>query len=328
MKDVAKRAGVSQATVSYVVNDTDGQNIPQETRERVRAAASELGYRPNVAARNMRTQRSNLIGFVTDTIATTPHAGAIIKGAQDVSRTHQKLLLLVNTEGDAAVETAAIETMLEHRVEGIVYATMYHRQVVVPENLRETRAVLLDCFSADRSIASVVPDEVGGGRRATEALLQKGHRRIGFLNNFEPVPATLGRLEGYRQALAAHGIEFDESLIRTGESLARGGYQCAQDLMQGPNRPSALFCYNDRMAMGAYDALRKLNLSVPEDVAVIGFDNQEIVAAALHPALSTMELPHYQMGEWAVRHLLEGTLEESQPVQKVLDCPFVARESI
>jgi LacI family transcriptional regulator len=328
MKDVAKKAGVSQATVSYVINNADGENIPQETRERVMEAARELGYRPNIAARNMRTQRSNLIGLVTDHIATTPHAGAIIKGAQDVSRTFNKILLLVNTNGEPAVENAAIETMLEHRAEGIIYATMWHRPVTPPPNLAEVRAVLLDCFCEDRSIASVVPDEIGGGRTATEALLNKGHRRIGFINNYEPVPATIGRLEGYKQALAAHGIPFDESLIRTGESLARGGYECALDLMQSENQPTAIFCYNDRMAMGAYDALRKLKLSIPDDVAVIGFDNQEIVSEALHPALSTMELPHYRMGEWAVKYLLGEIEKGGVPIQHILECPYIQRDSI
>jgi len=159
-------------------------------------------------------------------------------------------------------------------------------------------------------------------------LLKKGHRRIGFINNVDSVPATVGRLAGYQQALAAWGLPFDAGLIRTGPSEARGGYDCALDLMSQPDRPTALFCYNDRMAMGAYDALRKLRLSIPDDVAVIGFDNQEIIAAALHPGLSTMELPHYRMGAWAVQYLLGETPEGGRPIQKVMDCPYIARESV
>lgn len=327
MKDVAKKSGVSQATVSYVINNADHENIPQETRERVMAAARELGYRPNVAARNIRTQRSNLIGFITDQIATTPFAGAIIQGAQDVSRAHNKILLLVNTDGVPGVESAAIETLLEHRVEGIIYATMYHRRVTPPLSLREARAVLLDCLCDDQSIASVVPDEVGGGRAATEVLLRKGHRRIGFINNSDPVPATTGRLEGYRQALQAYDVPFDPDLVLTHLSDSRGGYECALALMQRPRPPTALFCYNDRMAMGAYDALRKLNRSIPEDVAIVGFDNQELISTALHPALSTMQLPHYEMGEWAVKYLLGEIEEGGRSVQKTLNCPYIERES-
>jgi LacI family transcriptional regulator len=328
MRDVAKHAGVSQATVSYVINNSSGQSIPPETREKVFSAVRKLGYRPNGAARNMRTQRSNFIGFITDEIATTPFAGATIKGAQDAARSHGCILLLVNTEGVPEVENAAIESMLEHRVAGIAYATMYHRSVIPPTNLAEVPAVLLDCFSEDRSIASVVPDEVGGGRAATEILLSRGHRRIGFINDIDPIPATFGRLRGYQEALAAYGVAFDPNLVTTGRSDSHGGYDSALALMQRPDRPSALFCFNDRMAMGAYDALRKLNLSIPQDVAVIGFDNQEIIAAALHPGLSTMQLPHYEMGQWAINYLFEAALEGKPPVHMVQPCPYVERESV
>ena len=328
MRDVAKHAGVSQATVSYVINNSARQSIPPETRERVFSAVRKLGYRPNGAARNMRTQRSNYIGFITDEIATTPFAGAIIKGAQDAARTHGQILLLVNTEGVPEVENQAIETLLEQRVTGIVYATMYHRPVAPPANLAEVPAVLLDCFSQDQLVTSVVPDEVGGGRAATEVLLNKGHRRIGFINNIEPIPATLGRLRGYQDALAAHGIAFDPNLVATGPSESRGGYDGTLALWQQPDRPTALFCFNDRVAMGAYDALRKQRLSIPDDVAVIGFDNQEIIAAALHPGLSTMQLPHYQMGQWAINYLFDEAVEGKPAVHIVLECPYIERESV
>jgi LacI family transcriptional regulator len=328
MKDVAQQAGVSQATVSYVINDAAGENIPPDTRERVLAAVRALGYRPNSAARRMRTQRSNFIGFVTDFIATTPFAGAVLKGAQDAARQYGQILLLVDTENVPEVEAAAIETMLEQRVAGIIYATMYHRLATPPATLREAPAVLLDCFSDDPTLPSVVPDEVGGGRTATEVLLANGHRRIGLINNSQPVPATLGRQQGYQAALAARGLAFDPSLVATGLSDAQGGYDAAQALMRQPDPPTALFCYNDRMAMGVYDALRKLGLSIPGDVAVIGFDNQENIAEALHPGLSTMQLPHYQMGQWAIQYLFEHALDGQPAAHAVLACPYVERESV
>ena len=333
MKDVAKHVGVSQATVSYVLNDAAGENIPEETRSRVWTAIRELGYRRHIGARQMRTQRTNLLGFVTDVIATTPYAGAIIKGAQDTARAAGKILLLINTEGVADVERDAVETLLEHRVEGIIYATMYHRPVVLPSNLADVKAVLLDCFVEDRSIASVTPDEIRGGREATEVLLRKGHRRIGFINNEDSVPATVGRFAGYKQALAAYGCAFNESLIRQAESTPASGYDCTLDLMRQPEHPTALFCFNDRIAMGAYDALRKLNLTIPDDVAIVSFDNQEIIAASLHPGLSSMQLPHYEMGVWSVKYLL-GEIQEPQeiqgggPIQKLLECPYVERASV
>ncbi|MBP8947251.1 MAG: LacI family DNA-binding transcriptional regulator [Candidatus Promineofilum sp.] len=332
MQDVAHRAGVSRTTASFVINNVNGAGIPEETRQRVWDAVKELGYRPNAIARGLRSAKTSTIGFISDEVATSPFAGEIIRGAQDRAWEDEMLLLLVNTGGNQAMKRAAVETLLQRQVEGIVYATMYHREVHPPESVRHVPTVLLDCFVADASLPSVVPDEVDGGRRATELLLARGHRRIGFINNFDPVPATLARLEGYKQALAAQGLPFDDRLVVEGESLARGGHDCALELMQRPERPTALFCFNDRMAMGAYDALRKLGLSIPNDVAVVGFDNQEIIAAQLYPALTTMELPHYQMGQWAIGELLRliahGEPADAPPVQHQIACPLIERDSV
>jgi LacI family transcriptional regulator len=331
MQDVADLAGLSRTTVSFVINNVESANIPQETRDRVWEAVGQLGYRPNAIAQGLRSARTHTIGFISDEVATTPYAGEIIRGAQDRAWEEEKLLLLVNTGHDQAMKRAAVETLLQRQVEGIIYATMYHREVHPPDSVRQVPTVLLDCFVADASLPSIVPDEVNGGRKATEALLERGHRRIGFINDQNPVPAASGRLAGYKQALAACGAPFDESLVVTGESIPRGGYDSVMALMQRPNRPTALFCFNDRMAMGAYDALRKLGLAIPQDVAVIGFDNQEIIAAHLYPALTTMELPHYRMGQWAVEELLRLMAQEgpaAASVQRKIDCPLILRDSI
>jgi LacI family transcriptional regulator len=210
---------------------------------------------------------------------------------------------------------------------------MYHRPVHVPSSLSHVSVVLLDCYAEDRSLPSVVPDEVQGGRTATEVLLRKGHRRIGFINNIDPIPATSGRLEGYRQALESYGITFDPGLVRSGKSNAETGYRCGFDLMQLEERPTALFCFSDSIAMGAYDALRTLGLAIPGDVAVMGFDNLELVSTQLHPSLSTMALPHYEMGRWAIRYLLEhsdqsGDGQTLNPVQERIACSFIERSSI
>jgi len=330
MYDVARLAGVSQTTVSFVVNRTPHGNIPQETQDRVWAAIEDLGYRPNAIARGLSAQRTNTIGFISDEIATTPHAGRIIEGAQELAWKHKMLLMLINTGSHQKMKRAAVEMMLERRVDGIIYATMYHRPASPPDNLREVPTVLLDCFTEDRSYPSVVPDEVKGGYTATKFLIEKGHRRIGFINNSDPVPATFGRLEGYKQALAESDIAYHVDLVRTAESEPNSGYDRTLDILKLDDRPTALFCFNDRIAMGAYDALRKLNLSIPEDMAVIGFDNQELIAAHLHPGLTTMELPHYEMGQWAIKHLLEiidHPERDVSPIQHTIECPLIERTS-
>jgi LacI family transcriptional regulator len=330
MSDVARLAGVSQPTVSYVINNTPNVTILEETKIRVRKAIQKLGYRRNAMAQSLRSQRSDTIGFITDEIAITPHAGRIFEGAQDAAWKNGKILLLVNTKRQPDLEQTATEMLLERQVEGIIYATMYHHAVEVPVALQNVPTVLLDCFVKDYSLPSVVPDEVDGGYCATRALIQKGHRRIGFINNSDPIPATFGRLEGYKKALLEAKIRFDKHLVNNDLSEQGGGYRGALHLMQLAKPPTALFCFNDRVAMGAYDALRKLNLRVPDDVAVIGFDNQEIIAAHLHPPLSTMELPHYKMGTWAVNQLIQMSEDTARagPVQHKICCELVERASI
>lgn len=331
MKDVATLAGVSQTTVSFVINNLSDAGIPEETKQRVWSAVEQLGYRPNAMAQGLRRQRTNTIGFITDEIATTPHAGQIIEGAQDAAWEHDRILLVINTKGNPLMETRAIEMLMDRKVDGMIYATMFHQPVTPPKTLREVPTVLLDCYAEDRSFPSVVPDEVQGGYEAIKHLLERGHRRIGFINHPHIIPATIGRLAGYQNALAEYGVAFDEALVYVDPNAVESidGYNGAMKLMQLPQPPTAIFCFNDRTTMGAYDALRKLGLSIPADVAVVGFDNQEIIAAHLYPALTTMQLPHYEMGEWAVRHLNQLLNGETDPVpvQHQLPCPLVVRAS-
>jgi LacI family transcriptional regulator len=329
MYDVARVAGVSQTTVSFIVNNVSNITIPQETRDRVWAAVEELGWRPNAMARGLSLQRSHTIGLISDEVAISPHAGRMIQGAQDMAWASDKLLVVLNTSRRAEVEAGAIEMLLERQVEGIIYATMYHRPVTLPPALRQVPTVLLDCYVEDSSLPSVVPNEIQGGQAATEALLQKGHRRIGLINNVDPIPATFGRLEGYKQALTAYDAPFDTHLVRSGYISAVEGYRCAWELLSAPEPPTALFCFNDTMAMGAYDAVKELGLTIPDDVAIIGFDNLELIAAHLRPPLTTMELPHYAMGQWAVQYLLNHVdPSQLEPVQHTITCPLIKRGSI
>jgi LacI family transcriptional regulator len=274
-------------------------------------------------------RRSGFFGFVTDVIAITPYAGKIIEGAQDAAWNNGKILMLVNTKANPQIESSAIDLLLLRRVEGVIYATMYHHPVILPAALRVVPVVLLDCFVEDHQIPSVVPDEFGGGFEATKHLLDRGYQRIGYINDSHVTPASVGRLEGYRAALAAFGVSFDPDLVCSDVSKQEGGYRCAQQLLMMKSRPQALFCFNDRMAMGAYDAIRKLNYKIPHDVAVVGFDNQELIAADLYPPLTTMELPHYAMGAWAVQKLVKilSGAEQGAPDQHKITCPLIERAS-
>jgi LacI family transcriptional regulator len=331
IQDVARLAGVSATTVSFVLNGVNAHGIPPATQQRVKAAASKLRYRPNATARLLRTSKSHTIGFITDEVASTPYAVDVTRGAQDAAWAAGKVLTIVNTGKDAKLMESAVTELLERRVEGVIYAAIYHQPVRLPELFLEVPCVLVNCYDEDRRWASVVPDERGGGRTATEALIHQGHRRIGFMNLSLQIVASAGRLQGYRQALADHGIEYDENLVSYHSREQRHsqyGYERAMELASFADPVTAIFCGNDRVAMGAYDALKERGLRIPEDVAIVGFDNMVLIAANLRPPLSTVALPHYEMGQWALGQLIKqaehGGLEA---VQQTLTCRFVERAS-
>ncbi|MFH8253118.1 LacI family DNA-binding transcriptional regulator [Microbacterium sp. B2969] len=329
MHQVAAAAGVSQATVSLVLNNTGGSRVAESTRLRVLDAARTLGYRPNAAARTLRDGTAGLIGFVGDVVASSPFAGRIVEGAQARAWEDGLLLLTVNTGGDAGIEDAAIEALLSHQVAGIVYASMYHRKLTIPDSLIDVPTVVLNSEDAAGLARSIVPDEVGGGLAATQALLDAGHRRIGLINIESPssgLPAAVGRAQGYREALDAAGLDVDPRLVWDGDGNPQAGFDGTLALMALEAPPTAIFCANDRTAWGAYQALETLGLAVPEDVSIIGFDNQETLAPFLRPGLTTLELPFVTMGWRAVDTLLNDSAQPDGPEQ--VSCPLVVRESV
>jgi LacI family transcriptional regulator len=335
IKDVAAAAGVSVTTVSHVLNDVVYARVGAETRERVHEAAQRLGYGPNRLAQALRTQRSGMIGFISEDIATTPHAGRIILGADEAAKARGYNLMIINTPGSASLESrqADVEALLEHRVDGILYATMYHRNVELPANLGSVPSVLVDSVATGGNITAVIPDEEGGARAAVGALLEAGHTKVGFINNTDDVPATRQRLQAFRATLAEAGLDGDAAPVEADVSEVQGGYEAARRILAREDRPTGVFCYNDRMAMGAYRAAAELGLTIPDDLSVVGFDDQQLIAANLHPGLTTVALPHYEMGAWATEQLIDAVEGKTDLAlmalhPTILSCPLVTRGSI
>ncbi len=325
MKQVAERAGVSISTVSHVVNKSPDARIGDDARGRVEAAVEELGYRPNPIAKNLVKGRSNLIGLVSDSIATTPFAGQIVHGAQDEAWKRGFVLLIANTEGNAEVEAQAIAMMRAYNVRGILYSTWNHRGTLLPEGLADVDRVLVNCFAEGEPAPAVVPDELGGGLEAARMLLKAGHRRLAFINTTSPSPAREGRLAGLHAALREAGAEETDLLVLDARPEQEGGYAAAPAVVRWG--ATGVFCHNDRVAMGLYDALRERGLRIPEQVSIVGFDNQEVIAGHLRPPLSTVALPHYELGVRGIRALLGLETVPSTGILTV-PCPPVLRESV
>ena len=333
LRDVATRADVSVSTVSLVLNGRDNGRVKAELSHRVRAAAEELGYAPNLLARGLRTSRTQTIGLISDRVASTPFAGRMLAGAQTAAWETGRLLLLVDTGGNAEMEQEAVSALVQRNVDALIYASMYHREVDLPDVPSTLPLVVLDARPAtgNTDVAWVVPDEAGGARAAVTALLDAGHERIGYCTHAMAVPAVRERLRSYRKTLTDRGIRPDPALVsKVEESNAADGQEAAARLLTLPDPPTALFCYNDRMAMGAYRAARELGLRVPDDLSIVGFDDHEHVADGLAPGLTTVALPHYEMGEWAARQVLAelGGDEVDEPRHVRMPCPLVVRESV
>jgi LacI family transcriptional regulator len=219
---------------------------------------------------------------------------------------------------------------LQHQVDGIVYAKMFHQRVRVPAEVKGVPVVLLDAVDIDGRFPAVVPDEVAAARTAVRELTDAGHRRIGFINTDDDHPAPVGRLQGYREGLAAAGIPFDPDLVAF-EPGGKHGRIGARKLLNLAERPTGIFCYYDHMAFGVYETAAALGLSIPTDLSVVSIDNFEIIADGLGPGLTSVALPHYEMGRWAVNRLLDE-IENSDEVRPsppmLLECPIVRRASV
>jgi len=327
--DVAQAAGVSVATVSLVLNAAPARISP-ETRQRVQEAAARLAYRPNTTARGLRLQKTKTIGVISDVISSTPFAGRMIAGVQDVAREHGYLVFLADTNGDPATEASAIMAYADQQVEAMIYACMWH-QVVTPPSGLLPGTVFLDCRPVDGAYPAVVPDDKTGGRTATEELIAAGHTRIAYVNDEAGVVAADLRLAGYREAMAAAGLAVDPAWLALTEVSAQGGCRAVETLMALPEdrRPTGIFFFNDRQAAGAYLAAHKLGLRLPDDLSVVGYDDQQFVAAEQDPPLTTVALPHYEMGRWAMEQALGvGSAPTPPDNMYLMPCPLRRRASV
>jgi LacI family transcriptional regulator, galactose operon repressor len=329
MTDVAAEAGVSQTTVSLVLNDAQGARLSSETRERVIEAASRLGYR--LAKRGATAQSAvgaTAIGFVVNEVSTDPWMAIAMDGARDKAWEHGLTISVAVTRGDAEMEQAVLAQMTTQPLLGLIYGTIHTRRITPPPALYRAPTVLLNCYVADRSLPSVVPGEIAGGHTATQRLVRVGHRRIGYINGEALMDASRDRLKGYRQALVAADLPYDPDLVRPGNWEPSAGYEQTIALMRVIDPPTAIFCANDLMAVGCIEALKEMGRRVPEDVAVIGYDDREI-AQFTHPPLTTVLLPHFEMGAAAAAYLIDHAQRPLPRAPQIkIECPLIERKSV
>jgi LacI family transcriptional regulator len=305
--DVAKQAGVSRTTASYILNDrTEQMRISEETAARVRAVMDELEYRPNRNAQNLRRAQTKTIGVISDFVASGAFSSQLLRGANTAARRHDHLLMIGETLGDPALETLLVEELLDRQVDGIIYLTVSASTVHLPDRLRDRPTVLLNCVDPNLDVPAILPDDEAGGRAAAEHLLGAGLRRdvwvVGDAGD-DSAPAGQNRIRGIRQA------------FRDADADLAGIIECSWDVqparaalatwLDARHVPSALICLNDRVSLGVYQALAARGLAIPRDVSVISFDGSDL-ASWLDPQVSSLALPLTAMGDMAVEVLLNA----------------------
>jgi DNA-binding LacI/PurR family transcriptional regulator len=315
IREIAKATGVSIATVSRALNDTE-HPINEETKQRVLTTAKELGYRPNQAARNLRLDRSLMIGIITDADNSphsphtpSPHTPIIIQGLQDTFRQQGYYCMVINAYWDPTTEQREINSLLSHSVEGVVFVETWLSTASSMLELANKPYVFAHRLFGTPKKNSIVADDTYGARLAVSHLIKSGHRRIGHISGPEEFYASVARLQGYQTELAEAGITFDPTLVEACDNWQLpSGYQAAQRLLKITLPPTAIFAANDRIALGAIHAIQDAGLRVPEDVAVVGYDNEEL-ASLVRPAITTVTLPRYEIGQ-AGANLLQKLINQ------------------
>lgn len=337
MKDIAAHVGVSVSSVSLVLSGRGKGRVNPQVADRIQRVADDLGYVPNQLARSLKTKQSRTIGVVSDQVATVPFSGHMLAGAQQAAWEAGFMLMLIDTYGDDAVQGPAVQSLLQRNIEALIVATNFHKIVEMPMVPTTMPVVILDGrpeaeADADAMVDFVVPDEEHGAHAATSLLIAAGHRRIGFVNvRAYPIASRL-RERGYERALAEAGIARDPSLTVVADDAGTAyATEPARALLDRADRPSAVFCFSDQSAFACYNVARHLGLDVPGDLSIAGFDNQEYVAEALDPGLTSVQLPHREMGAWAVRRAvgrLDGSLDGAPREGFLMPCPPIVRDSI
>lgn len=328
MREVAEKAKVSIKTVSRVVNN-EGE-ISIATRRRVQLAIDELNYRPNLFARGLVTQRSFIIGFIVADIC-NPFFAEVSRGIQDMAKLNHMHMIIANTDEDGNEEIEAVRAMDSQRVDGIIMfgssntdynainqITRSQRPIIVVNNSYEDEA---------NAIAHVTTDIYKGGRIAVEHLVAKGHRHIGMIAAISSDIAKMRRPRAYRDVLNAHHLPFKEDYLIHVLPRLNDGLAAAKKMLINNPEITALFCYNDLMALGALRACQEIGRRVPQDCAIVGFDDVEYAAVAM-PPLTTVRIDRRELGKRAANALFEMIANPGMiPKTPILDVELIERES-
>lgn len=327
LKDVAKKAGVSLMTVSRAINNPT--QLSEKTLKTVQQAIAELNYVPNISAQKIRGVAEKTIGVLSFSTATTPFSVEILLAIEQTVRKFGWHSFVINAfENDEQDVEQAVDLLLSHKPTAIIIARHGLQAVKIPQKIADLPMVLANCLTPDLTVPSYIPNDFQGQFDATERLIKQGYKKPLCLYIPEAAPAAKARQKGFEAAWFAQLNPQTPTQIFVAET---DNYIEALEplklILDNPDMPfdyDVIVCGNDRIAMLAYQLLLAKGLKIPQDVAVVGFDNMVGVAHLFLPPLTTVQLPHYEMGEQAALHLIEGRI--GKEVYQ-LPCPLIVRES-
>ncbi|AHG48583.1 hypothetical protein RLEG12_06555 (plasmid) [Rhizobium leguminosarum bv. trifolii CB782] len=324
-RKVAEAAGISLKTVSRVINNDPMVN--EQTRKKVREVIDRLGYSPHQAARMMRSQKSNIIGFLANDVATKWCSTSLISGAQDAAWAHDKQLMLFNVDADEHREKRAIEQLVSFRAEAVIYATEYLTKVNLGQTI-DLPVILLNCFDEGNRYPAFIPDDYLAAFELTNEIIRRGAKNPFFFNAAPHLVAAQRRADGFKDACSNAGLDFSDRILSgalyTSEGRELRAYELASRILRGNNKPDVVLCGQDTQALQVYLAAAEAGLRVGMDLAIASFDNEEPICSILRPGLSTMALPYYEMGYAAV----EAAISPRARKGKTLKCTFIDRHSL
>ena len=327
IKDIAKESGVSKSTVSRVVSDNGF--VKKETREKIEMAMQKLNYTPNMFAKGMRTNKSHAIGILFPEF-TNPYFADWFGIVDKLARERGYLNFICITDPKGETEEKRLDDLLARNIDGIIMFSYCKRNDFVKKLLEVSKHTPLICSDSmfdDTGLSCVYADGEQGTFDAVTHLIKSGRKRIAYINARKPFTVIERRYSGYLKALLSHGISFDDSIVIEGDFTKNGGFDATSKLMQLDNPPDAIAAPTDYMAVGALEYLLKNGYNVPGDVAVMGFNNQEITKHT-SPALSTVSLPINELAKTAINTLVQLIEKPNQhPVKHVFNCGLELRGS-
>jgi len=331
LKEVAKKAGVSITTASKILNDKPFQiHISEETKKKVLEVAKELNYYPNIFARSLRTKKTGIVGVIVSDI-TDPYFGGIINGAEKILNENDYYFLLSSAQNSPQREELYLTKLRKSRVDGLLIlgGTQRFTNNEVEQLVRSGIPIVVVGRSAPHpDICSVTVDNFTGGFLATEHLIKLGHQDIVHITTTEPRVDGEERLNGYKSAMEKHGLK-NKCWIEKGDITAESGYKAMTNTLKKGKRPTAVFAFNDISALGVMRAIRNQGLRIPENIAVVGFDDIPI-AAHFDPPLTTMRQPQEEMGIRGAELLIRAIREREKGAEREnigLEAKLITRKS-